>query len=54
MLYVTEGTDSIFLSYWKILYILNAENITKKNGSKISKQDLKQAILIMIKKTPIV
>ncbi|MCL2859624.1 MAG: hypothetical protein FWF46_03465 [Oscillospiraceae bacterium] len=47
-----EIYDKIFLSYGKILYRLNKENITRKDGSKITMKDLMQAIHIMLEKHP--
>ncbi|MCL2860332.1 MAG: hypothetical protein FWF46_07280 [Oscillospiraceae bacterium] len=47
---IDEGSDKIFLSYKKILYRLNNENITRKDGAKITEMDLRKAIIVMLKK----
>ena len=47
-----EFFDSIFLSYRKILKKLNNSNITTKHGKQISEMDLREAIIVMLKKHP--
>ncbi len=47
-----EFTDSIFLSYEKILYKLKLLGIKTKQGQEITHKDLRQAVDIMVKKHP--
>lgn len=47
-----EFIDNIYLTYDKILLRLNLLGIKTKNGKEITHADLRQAVLIMLKKHP--
>ena len=49
-IYNESKLDEIFLSYDKILYKLNIQNIKTKTGNKITHKDLRYAIQIMQRK----
>lgn len=50
--FIASDFDKVFMSYDKILKLLNILNIKTKNGKEITHTDLRQAVLIMLKKHP--
>lgn len=49
--FVVSDFDKVFMSYNKILKLLNILNVKTKTGKEITHTDLRQAVLIMLKKT---
>lgn len=49
-IYNESKLDEVFLSYDKILYILNIQNIKTKTGKEITHKDLRYAIQVMQRK----
>lgn len=50
--FVVSDFDKVFMSYNKILKLLNILNVKTKTGKEITNTDLRQAVLIMLKKHP--
>lgn len=50
--FVVSDFDKVFMSYNKILKLLNILNVKTKTGKEITHTDLRQAVLIMLKKHP--
>ena len=50
--FVASDFDKVFMSYNKILKLLNILNVKTKTGKEITHTDLRQAVLIMLKKHP--
>lgn len=50
--FVVLDFDKVFMSYNKILKLLNILNVKTKTGKEITHTDLRQAVLIMLKKHP--
>lgn len=50
--FVVSDFDKVFMSYDKILKLLNILNVKTKTGKEITHIDLRQAVLIMLKKHP--
>lgn len=50
--YIASDFDEVFMSYNKILALLKILNIKTKSGKEITYTDLRQAVLIMLKKHP--
>lgn len=48
--FVASDFDKVFMSYNKILKLLNILNVKTKTGKEITHTDLRQAVLIMLKK----
>lgn len=50
--FIASDFDKVFMSYNKILKLLNILNIKTKNGKEITHTDLRQAVVIMLRKHP--
>ena len=50
--FVVSDFDKVFMSYNRIIKLLNILNVKTKTGKEITHTDLRQAVLIMLKKHP--